>query len=89
MCVFSQVWNHFDAGGCPGQAVGVRVRLDNGITGYIHIKNLSDKHVTDPNQRVSRGQLIHCRVTKIDVERFSIEATSKSSDLLDKNHEWR
>lgn len=85
----SEVWNHFDAGGCPGQATGVRIRLDNGITGYIHIKNLSDKHVTDPTQRVTRGQLIHCRVTKIEVERFSIEATSKSSDLLDKNHEWR
>ncbi|KAG8306071.1 Transcription elongation factor SPT6 [Homalodisca vitripennis] len=85
----SEVWNHFDAGGCPGQATGVRIRLDNGITGYIHIKNLSDKHVTDPEERVSRGQMIHCRITKIDVERFSIDATSKSSDLLDKNHEWR
>lgn len=85
----SEVWNHFDAGGCPGQATGVRIRLDNGITGYIHIKNLSDKHVTDPAQRVTRGQMIHCRVTKIEVERFSIEATSKSSDLLDKNHDWR
>uniref|UniRef100_A0A146LTI5 Transcription elongation factor SPT6 n=1 Tax=Lygus hesperus TaxID=30085 RepID=A0A146LTI5_LYGHE len=85
----SEVWNHFDAGGCPGQATGVRIRLDNGITGYIHIKNLSDKHVTDPTQRVTRGQLIHCRITKIDVERFSIEASSKSSVLLDKNHEWR
>ncbi|KAL1140288.1 hypothetical protein AAG570_000220 [Ranatra chinensis] len=85
----SEVWNHFDAGGCPGQAVGVRIRLDNGVTGYIHIKNLSDKHVTDPTQRVARGQLIHCRITKIDVERFSIEATCKSSDLIDKKHDWR
>ncbi|XP_054274705.1 transcription elongation factor SPT6-like isoform X1 [Macrosteles quadrilineatus] len=85
----SEVWNHFDAGGCPGQATGVRIRLDNGITGYIHIKNLSDKHVTDPEERVSRGQMIHCRITKIDVDRFAIDATSKSSDLLDKKHEWR
>lgn len=85
----SEVWNHFDAGGCPGQATGVRIRLDNGVTGYIHIKNLSDKHVTDPTQRVNRGQLIHCRIIKIDVERFSIEASSKSSVLLDKGHDWR
>jgi transcription elongation factor SPT6 len=45
--------------------------------------------VTDPEERVRRGQMIHCRITKIDVERFSIDATSKSSDLLDKKHEWK
>lgn len=85
----SEVWNHFDAGGCPGQATGVRIRLDNCVNGYIPIKNLSDKHVTDPEERVSRGQVIHCRITKIEVERFAIDATCKSSDLADKNHIWR
>ncbi|XP_041979251.1 transcription elongation factor SPT6 [Aricia agestis] len=85
----SEVWNHFDAGSCPGQATGVRVRLDNGVSGYIHIKNLSDRHVADPTERVRIGQTIHCRVLKIDVERFSVDCSSKSSDLLDKNNEWR
>ncbi|XP_056634239.1 transcription elongation factor SPT6 [Diorhabda sublineata] len=85
----SDVWNHFDAGSCPGQATGVKLRLDNGILGYIFIKNISDKPVANPEERVGVGQLIHCRITKIDVERFSVDCTSKSSDLLDKNHEWR
>ncbi|XP_063222520.1 transcription elongation factor SPT6 isoform X2 [Bacillus rossius redtenbacheri] len=85
----SEVWNHFDAGGCPGKATGVRVRLDNGVSGYVHVKNLSDKRVNNPEERVYRGQIIHCRIIKIDVERFSVECTSKSSDLLDKKHEWR
>lgn len=85
----SEVWNHFDTGACPGQATGVKLRLDNGISGYIHIKNLSDKHVTNPEERVGVGQMIHCRITKIDVERFSVDCTSKSSDLADKKHEWR
>lgn len=85
----SDVWNHFDAGSCCGQATGIKLRLDNGISGYIHIKNLSDKHVSNPEERVGIDQLIHCRVIKIDVERFSVDCTSKSSDLADKNHEWR
>lgn len=85
----SEVWNHFDAGACPGQATGVRIRLDNGLSGYIHIKNLSDRHVSDPTERVRIGQTVHCRVLKIDVERFSVDCSSKSSDLLDKNSEWR
>ncbi|XP_047991435.1 transcription elongation factor SPT6 [Leguminivora glycinivorella] len=85
----SEVWNHFDAGACPGQATGVRIRLDNGLSGYIHIKNLSDRHVADPTERVRIGQTVHCRILKIDVERFSVDCSSKSSDLLDKNNEWR
>lgn len=85
----SEVWNHFDAETCPGKATGVKLRLDNGIQGYIHIKNLSDKHVSNPEERVKTNQIIHCRITKIDVTRFSVECTSKSSDLMDTNHEWR
>ncbi len=83
------MWNHFDAGGCPGQAVGIRIRLDNGVNGYIHLKNLSDKHVTDPEERVRFGQVIHARIMKIDVLKFSVEATSKASDLNDANNKWR
>lgn len=85
----SEVWNHFDAGECPGQATGVRLRFDNGLSGFIHIKNISDKHVKNPEERVQMGQTIHVRVTKIDVERFALECSSKSSDLSDKNNEWR
>jgi transcription elongation factor SPT6 len=32
---------------------------------------------------------IHCRITKIDIERFQVELTSKSSDLADKDGMWR
>nr|MBE5727278.1 Spt6 [Cucujiformia] len=85
----SDVWNHFDAGACPGQATGIKLALDNGISGYIYIKNISDKQVANPEDRVKISQLIHCRIMKIDVERFSVDCTSKSSDLLDKKHEWR
>nr|MBE5727271.1 Spt6 [Cucujiformia] len=85
----SEVWNHFDAGACPGHATGIKLYLDNGISGYIYIKNISDKQVANPEDRVKISQLIHCRIMKIDVERFSVDCTSKSSDLLDKNHEWR
>lgn len=85
----SDVWNHFDASSCPGQATGIKLRLDNDISGYIYIKNISDNLVANPEERVGIGQLIHCRIMKIDVERFSVDCTSKSSDLKDKNHEWR
>ncbi|XP_058451716.1 transcription elongation factor SPT6 [Malaya genurostris] len=85
----SEVWNHFDAGECPGQATGVRLRFDNGLSGFIHIKNISDKHVKNPEERVQIGQTIHVRVIKIDVEKFSLDCSSKTSDLTDRNNEWR
>lgn len=46
------MWQHIDGGGCPGQGIGVRTRLDSGITGFIHIKNLSDKQVKNVEDRV-------------------------------------
>lgn len=85
----SEVWNHFDAEDCPGQAIGVRTRLDNGISGFINIKNLSDKTVTNPSERVKRNGIIHCRIIKIDPEKFSVELTSRTSDLQDVDNKWK
>lgn len=48
----SEAWSHFDANQCPGASVGVKTRLDSGITGFIHLRNLSDSKVTDPEDRV-------------------------------------
>ena len=84
----SQVWCHINTN-CPGKAIGVKLRLDNGVSGYIHVKNLSDKNVTNPKERVCINQPIHCRITKIDVEKFGVECTSRSRDLADKDNEWR
>ena len=50
--LFVQVWTHFDNGSCPGQAVGVKCRLDSGISGFIATKNISDKGVKRPEDRV-------------------------------------
>lgn len=47
-----QVWTHLDNGSCPGQAVGVRVRHDNSISGFIPTKMISDKHIKSPQERV-------------------------------------
>ncbi|XP_052799386.1 transcription elongation factor SPT6-like [Mya arenaria] len=85
----SEVWSHFDNGSCPGSAVGVRSRLDNGCTGFIHIKNLSDKTVTDPLERVKIGMTVHARITKIDIDRFTLDLSTKTSDLLDKDNQWK
>ena len=46
------MWQHFDDGSCPGQGIGVRARLDNGLSGFIHTKNLSDSQVNAPEERV-------------------------------------
>ena len=52
LCCVVQVWQHIDGGSCPGQGIGVRTRLDSGISGFIHIKNLSDKQVKNVEDRI-------------------------------------
>ncbi|XP_074640844.1 transcription elongation factor SPT6-like [Tubulanus polymorphus] len=85
----NEVWSHFDGNNCPGQSVGVKVRLDNGVNGFIPTKMISDKHVNNPEERVQIGMTLHARITKIDIERFEVELTCRSSDLSDKDNKWR
>uniref|UniRef100_A0A674C8C8 Transcription elongation factor SPT6 n=1 Tax=Salmo trutta TaxID=8032 RepID=A0A674C8C8_SALTR len=85
----SEVWNHFDSGSCPGQAIGVRCRMDNGVTGFIPTKFLSDKVVKHPEERVKVGMTVHCRIMKIDIEKLSVDLTCRTSDLSDKNNDWK
>ncbi|KAH8335387.1 hypothetical protein KR074_000739, partial [Drosophila pseudoananassae] len=85
----AEVWNHFDANACPGQAFGVRVLLENGLPGFIHNKNLCDKQVRNPEDHVRVSQAIHVRIIRIDIDRFSVNCSAKTADLNDVNNEWR
>ncbi|PVD31669.1 hypothetical protein C0Q70_07087 [Pomacea canaliculata] len=85
----SEVWSHFDGSNCPGSAVGVKTRLDNGVSGFIHTKNISDKNIKNPEERVKIGMTIHARIIKIDIDRFQVELTCKSSELVDKDNQWK
>ena len=85
----TEVWNHFDAGTCPGKSKGIRIRLDNGVTGFIKLEDLSDSAVISPEQRVTIRQSIYCRITQIKPDRFSVDAACKTSVLEDKDGEWK
>ncbi|KAH8236737.1 hypothetical protein KR026_009703 [Drosophila bipectinata] len=85
----SEVWIHFDSNKCLGQAFGVRVRLENGLPGFIHIRNLCDRQVRSPEDHVRVSQAIHVRIIRIDIERFSVNCSAKTADLNDVNNEWR
>ncbi|XP_019848744.1 PREDICTED: transcription elongation factor SPT6-like [Amphimedon queenslandica] len=80
----SRVWSHVDSHECPGQPVGVRTRLENGLNGFIAIKNISDSLVHNPEDRVKPGMTIHCRILSVNIEKFSVDLTCRSSDLIDK-----
>jgi len=85
----SDVWAHFDVKECPGQAIGIRLRLDNGVLGSIDTKYISDKEIKNPEERVQIGQAIHARILRINIEKFFVNLTCRSSDLLDLNNEFK
>lgn len=70
-------------GGCPGIPVGIKVRLDNGIHGFIPNKMISDKPESfkNPLERVKVNQPIYCRVIKLEPEKFSCLLSCRTSDL--------
>lgn len=45
----SEVWTHTQKGDCPGIPVGVKVRLDNNLMGFVSAKNISDNSTASSN----------------------------------------
>ncbi|WP_324717829.1 30S ribosomal protein S1 [Carboxydochorda subterranea] len=45
---------------------GAFVRLDTGIEGLVHISQLSDRHVTKPQEVVSPGQHVRVKILSVD-----------------------
>lgn len=84
-----QVWSHYDKKECSGPPVGVRCVLDNGCTAFLAIRNISDSRVEDPDERIKPGMTIHARIMRIDPDRFSVELTSKTSDLRDASDKFK
>jgi transcription elongation factor SPT6 len=85
----SDVWEHFDQQKCPGKAIGVHCRLDNGVHGFIRLENLSDSSFNDPEERVRPGMIIHARILKVNPEKFSVDLVTKSSHLNDTIQTYR
>lgn len=50
---------------------------------------LSDTPVTNPDERIKHGQIIHARIQKIDFEKYRCDLTTRTSDLRDVENEWR
>ncbi|KAI6199791.1 Suppressor of Ty 6-like protein [Aphelenchoides besseyi] len=68
---------------CRGFGAGVRVQLDDGVSGYIHRSNLSDMPTSfnDPSDIVRPGQPIACRVLSFQPDRLICELSCKTTDL--------
>ena len=59
----------------------MKVRLDNGVQGFIKMSNLSDSNVINPEERVQIGQKIYVRILQIRPERLSV---SREVNQIDK-----
>lgn len=75
-----QMWSHFDSSDCPGQPVGLRVQLENGISGFIPLRFI-DHPVEETLDNISPGAILQAKVSKIDITKFSVELTLRSSDI--------
>ncbi|XP_023035095.2 transcription elongation factor SPT6-like [Drosophila willistoni] len=72
-----------------GQIYGVMLRLDNGLPGFIHVRNLSDKPVPNPEELLHISQSIYVRVIHVDIDRISVSCSFKTTDVNDVKNKWR
>lgn len=68
---------------CRGRAIGVIVMLDDGVSGFINRKNISDEKnaVDEVMNSLKPGQTIACRVLTFNSDKCSCELSCKTSDL--------
>ncbi|EFX70437.1 hypothetical protein DAPPUDRAFT_257168 [Daphnia pulex] len=78
----SKVWIHLDAGSCSGQVIGVHIRFENGLSGFLPMKCLSDSEVKTPEERFRPGQTIHCRISYATMDRLEVESSPDFPCLL-------
>lgn len=86
----NDAWVHFDHS-CPGEFTGIEVRLENGLAAFIHKNFLSDSRYETQESYLKKfciGQVVNCRITKIDFETVSIKCSLKPSDVMDTNGKW-
>lgn len=83
-------WQHFARTHAMGQVVpgrvtklvpfGAFVRVDDGIEGLVHISELAERHVEQPEQVVTVDQEIFVKVIDIDLERRRISLSLKQAN---------
>ena len=56
---------------------GVFVELEDGVTGLLHIENISVARIKSPNERFSIGQNINIMIKSVDRENKRIDLTYK------------
>lgn len=74
------MWSHFDSNDCPGQPVGLRVQLENGISGFIPLR-LTDPPSEKVLEQAQPGTILQARVMKIDITKYQVELTLKATDI--------
>ena len=62
---------------------GVFVGLENGLEGLLHISELSDEKVENPETVVKEGEEIEVRVLRVDTEERKIGLSRRSGDIED------
>lgn len=68
---------------CRGKPVGVSVNLEDGVSGYIKAKDLSDQRdaIEELLETLKPGQSLVCRIMSFKPDRCSCDLSCKSSDL--------
>ncbi|KAM3183126.1 hypothetical protein ACTXT7_010963 [Hymenolepis weldensis] len=79
---FGDMWPHYD-NDCLGQVSGIRVQLDNGITGFIPCRFI-DRPVEATFEKALPGSMLRGKILKIDINKFNVEISIRSSDLQDR-----
>ena len=59
----------------------VKCRLDSGVNGFLPKMFLSDGDLNECGDVVQLGQILTCKIMKVEKEKFSVKLSARTSDL--------
>src|SRR5690606_37836846 len=55
--------------------------LDNGITGVLPVKDITDEEIYKCSEKLEEGQTIECVILEIDYRAFQVKLSARRSDI--------
>ncbi len=62
------------------QPYGAFVNIGDGITGLLHVSQISDKRIKEPSEVLKEGQTVKVKITKVEDKRISLSMKALSDD---------
>ncbi|OQR67752.1 transcription elongation factor SPT6-like [Tropilaelaps mercedesae] len=74
---------------CPGECLGIEIRLDNRARGFLRTRHFDDDDAYDPQDALAPGTQKTGRIMRINFDKLNVEVTCRKVDDADETRTFK